>query len=480
MASIPLPALGIKTQQETPLEQYGKVVSLRNLMQQQQLQRQAMQTNAIQQQHMQMQNQLQAQQLKDQQTTMGVLQKYNGDLDKAIPELSQSVSAPTFMQLQKFRLDTRKTLSEIDEKELKVKQNQADQLAGLINQAQQMSPDQYTQQWPQLAASAKAIRPDLQVDPNNPIPQQQLGQLGIGVLTQKHYLDQESANRATAELRAKLPGEQANSQIKEAEAKSIASGGMTQQMADSKYRALQQKLAGGQAVTPDDQNFIKAYEKQRLLVPVASANIRMEGFGKIRQFPVYDNQTKQTIYMDSNEINDAKLREPGRFTVPQYTPEQIGQKSSTAYFTRGAGGKQLTAFNTAIAHLDTLDRLAGDLNNTNIQVANRAKQAWAKQTGNPAPANFEAAKNAMSGEVGAALKASGATDQEIAIVGATFSRAQSPAQLKGAINTYRELLKSKAQQLQGQYNAGMQGKPNFQLSQPPAQTGSNNDPLGIR
>jgi hypothetical protein len=137
---------------------------------------------------------------------------------------------------------------------------------------------------------------------------------------------------------------------------------------------------------------------------------------------------------------------------------EFGAKRSTkTYFTSGAGGKQLTAFNTAITHLDTLDRLAGDLGNSDVQLVNRAKQAWAEQTGNPAPANFEAAKNAMSGEVAAALKASGATDQEIAHVGATFNRAQSPAQLKGAINTYRELLKSKAQQLKGQYDAGMKG-----------------------
>lgn len=78
----------------------------------------------------------------------------------------------------------------------------------------------------------------------------------------------------------------------------------------------------------------------------------------------------------------------------------------------------------------------------------------------------------MSGEVAAALKASGATDQEINEVGSTFNRAQSPAQLKGAINTYRTLLQSKANNLRMQYQQGMQGKPNFGTS--------NNDPLGIR
>jgi hypothetical protein len=129
--------------------------------------------------------------------------------------------------------------------------------------------------------------------------------------------------------------------------------------------------------------------------------------------------------------------------------------------TSGKGAQQLTAFNTAMTHLDVLDKLAGDLNNSNLQIYNKAAQAFAEQTGNAAPANFEAAKNAMSGEVAAALKASGATDQEIAHVGSTFSRAQSPGQLKGAINTYRTLLRGKRDQLKQQYDSGMQGQPNF-------------------
>jgi hypothetical protein len=129
--------------------------------------------------------------------------------------------------------------------------------------------------------------------------------------------------------------------------------------------------------------------------------------------------------------------------------------------TSGKGGQQITAYNTALNHLNTLERLAGDLGNSNVLVFNRAAQMWAKQTGNPAPANFEAAKNAMSGEVAAALKASGATDQEISHVGNTFDNAQSPAQLKGAIGTYRELLRGKAANLKKQYETGMQGKPNF-------------------
>lgn len=179
--------------------------------------------------------------------------------------------------------------------------------------------------------------------------------------------------------------------------------------------------------------------------------------------------------MTPDDINDAAKTEPGRYTAPSYTPGALGAKDATNYFVSGKGGQQLTAFGTAIGHLDTLSKLANDLGNGNIQVFNRAAQAWAEQTGQPAPANFAAAKNAMSGEVAAALKASGATDQEISKVGETFSRAQSPAQLQGAISTYRSLLTTKLDNLRKQYDAGMKGQPNFGQTQENASPSAGGD-----
>jgi hypothetical protein len=172
---------------------------------------------------------------------------------------------------------------------------------------------------------------------------------------------------------------------------------------------------------------MKGYEKQKLLVPATTAQIRIEGIGNAREYPVYDSKSKSTVMVTPMEINRAAKEEPGRYTAASYAPESVGAKDTTDYFTKGKGGQQLTAFNTAMNHLDTLDKLAADLNNTDLQVANRAKQAWAQQTGSPAPANFAAAKNAMSGEVAAALKASGATDQEITKVGERLRHRQRAA-----------------------------------------------------
>jgi len=236
--------------------------------------------------------------------------------------------------------------------------------------------------------------------------------------------------------------------------------------ADAKYRELQTKKASGNPLTPDESNWIKGYEKQKLLVPATTANIRLEGIERSRQYQVYDHKTKQAIWVSAEELNSSKVKEPGRYTVASFTPEAIGIKKITEYMISGKGGQQLTAFNTAITHLDTLEHLSLALENSDYYQVNRISQEWQKQTGQPEIKSFDAAKNAMSGEVAAALKASGATDQEIATVVESFDRAYSEKGLIAAIQTYRELLESKANQLKAQYESGMQGKPAFKKETP--------------
>src|SRR5215469_11563690 len=142
-------------------------------------------------------------------------------------------------------------------------------------------------------------------------------------------------------------------------------------MADAKYRFLQQAKMLGHPISADDAAFIKSYEKQKLLVPAATANIKLQGMGTLRQFPVYDNQTKQTVYMDSNEINDAKLREPGRYTVPQFTGEAITEQATAKDFaSSGKSGQALIAFKTAGQHADLLAQAADALNNGNVRALN--------------------------------------------------------------------------------------------------------------
>jgi hypothetical protein len=75
----------------------------------------------------------------------------------------------------------------------------------------------------------------------------------------------------------------------------------------------------------------------------------------------------------------------------------------------------------------------------------------AKQTGQPAPTNFDAAKQIVTAEIIKAVVASGGGVRERLEAENNFANANSPAQLKGVINTYKQLLGGQLNSLGLQY-----------------------------
>lgn len=137
---------------------------------------------------------------------------------------------------------------------------------------------------------------------------------------------------------------------------------------------------------------------------------------------------------------------------PEFDPTQFATRQKAEKdFGTGKPGQSVRSFNVALSHLDTLDQLATALNNKDTQVINRVGNAIATQTGNPAPTNFEAAKKIVADEIVKAIVGSGGgvTDREEAAK--TIQAANSPAQLKGVINTYKELMRGQLGGLRQQY-----------------------------
>jgi hypothetical protein len=398
------------------------------------------------QQHQQMQH--------DQQALQQYLQQNPGKtLGDTADELGQSgrISFPTYQALKKADFDHREELAKYDESRLKNYQAGHTATQGVYDDLMRMNDQQIAQAWPQIAQKVRSIpgNEKLQLDSSQPMTRDQLSQFGPFVGMNGAYLAQEDARR-----KGEAETKKANAEASKAQMEADQGGTSDQARYTTTYLR-----SNNLPDTP--QNRMKAFDDYNKKTKIQPAQIRVEGFGAIRQNPVFDSQTKQTVYMDSNSLNAANAREPGRYSVPGYTPEALGQKSTTEYFTKGKGGQQLTAFNTAIAHLGQMDQLADKLGNGDVQALNKFSQALSEATGNPVPAEFEAIRAALAGEVANTLKANGATDQEIHKVYDTFSRAQSASQLHGVASTYRGLLGSKRENLQQQYNAGMQGKPNF-------------------
>lgn len=120
-------------------------------------------------------------------------------------------------------------------------------------------------------------------------------------------------------------------------------------------------------------------------------------------------------------------------------------------FSTGIQGRQVNAFNTAIDHLSTMDKLSDALNNGDLKAINSLGNVIARQTGQPAPTNFDAAKQIVTAEVIKAVVASGGGVTERQEAERNFAAANSPDQLKGIINTYKQLLGGQLKSLNLQY-----------------------------
>jgi hypothetical protein len=146
-----------------------------------------------------------------------------------------------------------------------------------------------------------------------------------------------------------------------------------------------------------------------------------------------------------------------QFNAAQFDIEKGVQKA----FTSGPEAKNLTAFNTAIEHANQLSKATDALDNGDLPTLNKIGNAVGYQFGSDKMTNFNVIKNALSGEISKVFKGGQATDAEIKEVQGPFSAANSPKQLKGAIDNAIKLMNSKRDALKQQYEKGIQGKPNF-------------------
>jgi len=143
------------------------------------------------------------------------------------------------------------------------------------------------------------------------------------------------------------------------------------------------------------------------------------------------------------------------------------QNAAVKSFSDGKLGSTVRSFNVSISHLNTLDELADALHNGDAQAMNRASNYFKSQTGNPAPTNFEAAKKVVADEVVKAIVGTGGGVHDREEAARVIAAANSPAQLKGVIGTYKELMRGQLHGLQQQYEVST-GRKDFDKFLSPA------------
>jgi len=143
------------------------------------------------------------------------------------------------------------------------------------------------------------------------------------------------------------------------------------------------------------------------------------------------------------------------------------QEKAVKDFSTGMQGRQVNSFNTAIDHLDTMGKLSDALANGDTKAINAIGNMVAKQTGAPAPTSFNAAKQIVTAEVIKSIVASGGGVKERQEAEANFAAANSPAQLKGVINAYKDLMGGQLKSLELQYG-NTTGRKDFEKKLTPA------------
>lgn len=161
-----------------------------------------------------------------------------------------------------------------------------------------------------------------------------------------------------------------------------------------------------------------------------------------------NNPTNQAILYWANKIDptlDAS-------TFP------VRKKLEAAYSGGGQQGQAITALNTAILHLGTLDKAVSTLDNAAFQRYNTFANWLNAERGNPQAKPFVAARTAFSEELARALKGGVATEGEVSQWNKILDESDSPAKARTTIRTVLDLVEKRALAQQDYYTQNM-GRP---------------------
>lgn len=123
----------------------------------------------------------------------------------------------------------------------------------------------------------------------------------------------------------------------------------------------------------------------------------------------------------------------------------------------GTAGKSLVAINTGVAHLGALGPLIDAMQSGNMTKINEARQYFQKQTGNPAPTNYQMLADMASGEISKAVMQGGGSKDERDDLAEPFKKSLAPDVLKGAVNTAATALAGKTDALRNAWQVGTSG-----------------------
>lgn len=217
------------------------------------------------------------------------------------------------------------------------------------------------------------------------------------------------------------------------------------------YSPAEQVAIRGQNMTDVRDRAIAGIDSSGL--PTGDIEAIVDAIGTGRMAPL----SSFSLSKPRGQMIMAKIAEK----YPEYDATDYQTKlKATKDFGSGKQGNEIRSFNAAMSHLDTLDQLGNALNNGNIPMFNQIANQFSKQTGQPAPTNFESAKKLIGDEIAKAIAGTSTALADRQEIARAFSSASSPQQLSGAIKTAQDLMGGKLIALKQQYEQAT-GRKNF-------------------
>jgi hypothetical protein len=152
-----------------------------------------------------------------------------------------------------------------------------------------------------------------------------------------------------------------------------------------------------------------------------------------------------------------------RDAVFHYDPSYSDQRAQVRKaFTTGPDGRNIGNLNTAAVHLDALGEISKAMDNESFQPGNAMYNALATQLGAAPPNNYEGLRQAVAGEMDAALHGT-STIPGRADIAATIPAKSAPGQISGAVSTNLRTLAQKLNTYKERYE---QQSPNDSIYSP--------------
>ena len=281
---------------------------------------------------------------------------------------------------------------------------------------------------------------------------------------------------AAQEMAAQARQTQANKQPNE-----------TGAQADQEYQDIVTKQKLGQPLTPQESAVKQAYEQRKTLGPRTTFELNSgAGAPTAPAFPegTSPEQMYQSFGAKSGVIKgivEGRQSPPSSFAqktpywqdvmqkVYQVDPQWSEQRAQVRKaFTTGADGRNIGNLNTASVHLDALGEISKALDNGSFQPGNALWNKAKTMFGGAAPTDYEGLRQAVAGEMDAALHGTSTIPGRNEIA-ATMPAKNAPGQMTGIIDTNLKTLQQKLNTYKERYEQANPGDTVYSPVLPSAQ-----------